>query len=74
MEPKERTEDNIAELKAYLSTNNIFFSKVNSLVGTCLLKLNRLLWFEQGEEVLRQGEGSPAFYVILCGKLMLYTV
>lgn len=56
VDTKDRTEESIQELKAFLVDSNIFFAKIHDVIATCILKLNRLMWLEKHQLLYRKGE------------------
>jgi hypothetical protein len=55
MEPVERTDINICQLKQFLISNNLFFYKIQNIMAVCLLKLNNMIWFEKNEVIYESG-------------------
>lgn len=72
-DPKERVEKNILELRSYLAEHNMFFAKVQSIISTCLLKLNRIVCVRRNELIYSMGDERASFYLILCGNIKLYS-
>lgn len=50
----------------------MFFAKLNNMIATCLLKLNRIVWIERHQTLYKAGEERNCMYVILCGRIKLY--
>lgn len=60
-------------LKNYLIENNMFFAKIDEVLVTCLLKLNRVIYVRKNEVVYNMGEEKKAIYLILSGRVKLYS-
>jgi hypothetical protein len=49
----------------------MFFGKLQNILTTCLLKLNRFIWFHKNEQIYKIGEEKQSFFIILCGKIKI---
>ena len=50
----------------------MFFAKINPILTTCFIKLNRLIVLEKHYPLYRIDEEKDAFYIILYGKMKIY--
>lgn len=51
----------------------MFFMKINHLLTDCFLKLNKLVVIDKGKVIYRCKKPHNSFYIILMGKVKLYS-
>ena len=49
----------------------MFFGKIDEVLVTCLLKLNRVIYVRKNEVVYNMGQEKKAIYIILSGRVKL---
>lgn len=48
-------------------------AKIHQKIVTCFLLLNRLIWVQKDETIFKAGTENKAFYIIVLGKVRLYS-